>query len=199
MLEAPSSPVLTFESARDYGDVWALTELWNSLGFDRLRQIFRRTRLPAPGKTAAVPAGNLVLEEAEPESTASRFGYGRRYLARPNAVPVAPLSLPFTCLPGDQATYEPVNPPLFGAVRDAALDFWGRRVLETKLKVPPDSVPESVYLLNAGPNRFGALDFRPEMESPEAPAFRRRRSLPCSGSCCSPQPLVAECVPVPEL
>lgn len=42
--EAPSSPALTFESARDYGDVWALTELWNSLGFDRLRQIFRRTR-----------------------------------------------------------------------------------------------------------------------------------------------------------
>lgn len=42
--EALPSPTLTFESARDYGDVWALTELWNSLGFDRLRQIFRRTR-----------------------------------------------------------------------------------------------------------------------------------------------------------
>ena len=42
--EAPPTPSLTFESARDYGDVWALTELWNSLGFDRLRQIFRRTR-----------------------------------------------------------------------------------------------------------------------------------------------------------
>ncbi|CUI08759.1 Mobile element protein [Janthinobacterium sp. CG23_2] len=37
-------PSLTFESTRDYGDVWALTELWNSLGFDRLRQVFRRTR-----------------------------------------------------------------------------------------------------------------------------------------------------------
>ena len=42
--EALPSPNLTFESARDYGDVWALTELWNALGFDRLRQIFRRTR-----------------------------------------------------------------------------------------------------------------------------------------------------------
>lgn len=39
-----SAPSLSFESARDYGDVWALTELWNSLGFDRLRQVFRRTR-----------------------------------------------------------------------------------------------------------------------------------------------------------
>lgn len=40
----PAKPEITFESARDFGDVWALTELWNSLGFDRLRQIFRRTR-----------------------------------------------------------------------------------------------------------------------------------------------------------
>jgi transposase len=39
-----AKPAITFESARDFGDVWALTELWNSLGFDRLRQIFRRTR-----------------------------------------------------------------------------------------------------------------------------------------------------------
>lgn len=40
----PPAPVVSFESARDFGDVWALTELWNSLGFDRLRKIFRRTR-----------------------------------------------------------------------------------------------------------------------------------------------------------
>lgn len=36
---------LCFESARALGDVWALSELWNALGFDRLRQVFRRTRL----------------------------------------------------------------------------------------------------------------------------------------------------------
>ena len=40
----PIVPSVSFESARDFGDVWALTELWNSLGFDRLRRIFRRTR-----------------------------------------------------------------------------------------------------------------------------------------------------------
>jgi hypothetical protein len=33
-----------FESARDFSDVWALTELWNSLGFDGLRRVLRRTR-----------------------------------------------------------------------------------------------------------------------------------------------------------
>ena len=43
-LAAPSAPNVSFESARDFGNVWALTELWNSLGFDRLRKIFRRTR-----------------------------------------------------------------------------------------------------------------------------------------------------------
>jgi hypothetical protein len=37
-------PSITFETARAFGDVWALTELWHELGFDRLRQAFGRTR-----------------------------------------------------------------------------------------------------------------------------------------------------------
>lgn len=37
-------PVLSCDAARDFGDVWALTELWNVLGFDGLRSVFRRTR-----------------------------------------------------------------------------------------------------------------------------------------------------------
>jgi transposase len=41
---AAPAPTINFESARDFGDVWALTELWNSLGFDRLKRVFRRTR-----------------------------------------------------------------------------------------------------------------------------------------------------------
>jgi hypothetical protein len=40
----PVVPVVSFEAARDFGDVWTLTELWNSLGFDRLRGVFRCTR-----------------------------------------------------------------------------------------------------------------------------------------------------------
>ena len=39
-----SAPEVEFESARDFGDVWTLTELWNTLGFDRMRVLFRRTR-----------------------------------------------------------------------------------------------------------------------------------------------------------
>ena len=37
-------PVLSFDAARDFGDVWILTELWNALGFEGLRTVFRRTR-----------------------------------------------------------------------------------------------------------------------------------------------------------
>jgi len=40
----PPTPTVSFDAARDFGDVWTLTELWNTLGFDRLRTIFRRTR-----------------------------------------------------------------------------------------------------------------------------------------------------------
>jgi transposase len=42
--QAFAAPVVAFEATRDFGDVWALTELWNSLGFDRLRKVFSRTR-----------------------------------------------------------------------------------------------------------------------------------------------------------
>jgi transposase len=37
-------PVLSFDAARDFGDVWTLTELWNALGFDGLRTVFGSTR-----------------------------------------------------------------------------------------------------------------------------------------------------------
>lgn len=43
-LEATAEPAVTFESARALGDVWALSELWQELGFDGLRRVFRRTR-----------------------------------------------------------------------------------------------------------------------------------------------------------
>lgn len=39
-----ATPSVAFEPARAYGDVWALTELWNELGFGALRKVFRRTR-----------------------------------------------------------------------------------------------------------------------------------------------------------
>lgn len=43
-IAATALPNLTFEPARALGDTWALTELWNELGFGELRRAFRRTR-----------------------------------------------------------------------------------------------------------------------------------------------------------
>ena len=37
-------PAVEFESARALGNVWALNELWNVLGFGELRRVFRKTR-----------------------------------------------------------------------------------------------------------------------------------------------------------
>lgn len=37
-------PAVEFESARALGNVWALNELWETLGFGELRRVFRRTR-----------------------------------------------------------------------------------------------------------------------------------------------------------
>jgi len=37
-------PAIEFESARALGNVWALNELWETLGFGELRRVFRKTR-----------------------------------------------------------------------------------------------------------------------------------------------------------
>jgi hypothetical protein len=44
ILNPPTPPAIKFESARALGDVWALTELWNTLGFGELRRVFQKTR-----------------------------------------------------------------------------------------------------------------------------------------------------------
>ena len=40
----PTEPTVLFDSARAIGEVWTLTELWQELGFDSLRKVFRRGR-----------------------------------------------------------------------------------------------------------------------------------------------------------
>jgi serine/threonine-protein kinase HipA len=120
-----------------------------------------------PGSSNSVPAGKLQLIEEGSHTLGSVFQYGRKYLDRARAMPVDPLSLPLDSEPGP-ASYQPRNGlPMFGAIRDAAPDFWGRRVIETKLRVPPESLPESQYLLHAGTHRFGALDLRSSLTDSE--------------------------------
>lgn len=114
------------------------------------------------GEAEAVPAGRLTILEEGVKPVTSTFVYGTRYARRPNALAVDPVSLPLALAQSqEERLYEPpAGLPLFGAIRDAAPDSWGRRVIENKLKAQPDSLPESVYLSHAGPHRTGALDFR---------------------------------------
>jgi len=94
------------------------------------------------------------------ELVASRFAYGTRYLARRDALPVDPVALPLADARPGAEMLPPAGLALFGALRDAAPDAWGRRVIENRLRAPPNGLPESAYLDHAGPYRAGALDIR---------------------------------------
>jgi len=113
-----------------------------------------------PGEVDAVPAGRLTMVEQGTELVASRFAYGLRYLERPNALPVDPVALPLDQGRGGAELLPPAGLAQFGALRDAAPDAWGRRVIENRLRAPPNGLPESTYLDHAGPFRSGALDVR---------------------------------------
>lgn len=123
------------------------------------RELFAFAHLPATG---FVPAGRLELTETGNTVEASSFAYGSRYLERAGAIEVDPVSLSMKDRPAlrNQMLYPANGLALFGGIRDAAPDAWGRRVIEARRRVPANSLPESVYLLEAGSDRVGALDIR---------------------------------------
>lgn len=116
-----------------------------------------------PGQTEAVPAGRLELVSSDGELLTSRFQYGKLYRDRGDALDVDPVSLPLAA--ESAVAREPVNGlALFGAVRDAAPDAWGRRVIENRLS-RAGPLPEVDYLDHAGSDRSGALDIRTNRDS----------------------------------
>jgi serine/threonine-protein kinase HipA len=123
--------------------------------------------------TQWVPCGQLTLTEDGAKLLASTFAYGLRYLERPGALEVDPVSLSLRdkSVVRGNALFPPNNLPTFGGIRDAAPDAWGRRVIESRLKVPANSLPESTYLLHAGSQRVGALDIRPSRDSGTTPGY----------------------------
>jgi serine/threonine-protein kinase HipA len=123
--------------------------------------------------TEWVPCGRLTLTEDGARLLASTFAYGLRYLERPGALEVDPVSLSLqdkSAVRG-KALFPPNNLASFGGIRDAAPDVWGRRVIESRLKVPANSLPESTYLTHAGSQRVGALDIRPSRDAQPTPGF----------------------------
>ena len=126
-----------------------------------------------------VPAGQLQVDEEGSRLIASSFAYGLRYLDRSNAQEVDPVAL--SLKNKSEIKGKRLVPPngleAFGGIRDAAPDSWGRRVIEARLKVPDNSLPESTYLLEAGSNRVGALDIRSSLDQEERPAHESIHNL----------------------
>jgi serine/threonine-protein kinase HipA len=126
-----------------------------------------------------VPAGQLHLEEEGSRLIASSFAYGLRYLDRSNAQEVDPVAL--SLKNKSEIKGKRLVPPngleAFGGIRDAAPDSWGRRVIEARLKVPANTLPESTYLLEAGSDRIGALDIRTSLDQEERPAHESIHNL----------------------
>lgn len=106
-----------------------------------------------PGETAPVTAGRFARTVDRRGVPEGRFVYGRSYLERPNAVALDPVELKLA--PRTYATVAMGG--VFGALRDASPDHWGRRVIQRHLgKAQPG---EMDYLLHSPDDRAGALGF----------------------------------------
>jgi serine/threonine-protein kinase HipA len=107
-----------------------------------------------------VPAARFQLTVDRMGSAVGRLVYGRSYLAHRSAVPIDPVELPLAA-----GTFETRGlDGLFGALRDAGPDHWGRRVIERHSdRRPLDPLD---YLLLAPDDRAGALGFGLNAEPP---------------------------------
>lgn len=106
-----------------------------------------------PQSREVVTCGKFVREHSARGDAIGRFVYGRSYRANPRAVPIDPIHLPLS-----EQTYETTRlGGVFGAVRDAGPDGWGRRVIEHQLGRL--DVEEIEYLMNSPEDRAGALSF----------------------------------------
>lgn len=109
--------------------------------------------LTLPGATTAVTAGRFEHTLGRTGAKLGRFVYGKSYLARTDAVPLDPVELKLA-----SRTYETTAlGGIFGALRDAGPDYWGRRVIERHMG--KSKITELDYLLNSPDDRAGALSF----------------------------------------
>ena len=122
-----------------------------------------------PERFETVTAGRYQLESHEGVPV-GRFVYGRSYRENARAVPLDPFELPIV-----PRTFETARMRgIFGALRDASPDSWGRSVIEKQLK--RTELSEIDYLLYSPEDRAGALSFGLNVEPP-APTRRFNRVL----------------------
>jgi serine/threonine-protein kinase HipA len=106
-----------------------------------------------PGQTNAVAAGRFVLTVDRRGIPLGRFVYGKRYLENPDAVALDPVELKLAPRVYETRSLNGV----FGALRDAGPDYWGRRVIERYCG--KSDLGELDYLLHSPDDRAGALGF----------------------------------------
>jgi len=113
-----------------------------------------------PGETSFVTAGKFQLGADRRGVQTGKFVYGSTYLARESAVPIDPLELKLS-----KKTYATRQlKGVFGALRDASPDYWGRRVIEKHAGIP--QLREIDYILQSPDDRAGALGFGLNAEPP---------------------------------
>jgi serine/threonine-protein kinase HipA len=106
-----------------------------------------------PGKVSAITAGKFVLDQTGSGTPLGRFVYGQSYLQNREAVAIDPIELKLS-----NTTYRTVHlKGVFGALRDAGPDYWGRRVIEKH--AGKTVLGEMDYLLDSPDDRAGALGF----------------------------------------
>ena len=111
-----------------------------------------------------VPAGLLTMTD-EPRNQFATFTYGRRYLERPDRIPVDPVALPLHDAGTSRTFRTEEGFAVFGGIRDAAPDGWGQYLM---YKAMGDRLPSEIDLILAsGEHRVGALAFGPTPERPE--------------------------------
>lgn len=125
------------------------------------------------GETHSITAGKFVMNSDRRGVSLGRFHYGRQYLARPDAVEIDPVELKLS-----SNVYETVRlGGLFGALRDAGPDYWGRRIIEKH--TGKTRLDELDYLLESPDDRIGALGFGLNKEPP-APKRKFNRTIELS-------------------
>ncbi|MEA2274708.1 MAG: serine/threonine-protein kinase HipA [Solirubrobacteraceae bacterium] len=123
---------------------------------------------PSPPQTAYVwvwlPGADRPVVAGRVDQRADRliFGYGTSYQRREDAISLYDAELPLRA----GSIEPPAGFNVANCLLDAAPDSWGRRVITSRLlgrsvgNGDTGELSDLTYLLNAGSNRIGALDFQ---------------------------------------
>lgn len=123
-----------------------------------------------PRETEFVTCGRFVLAKDKQGNGVGRFVYGKSYLSRNEAVEVDPIQLKL----GDTTYQTGILGGIFGGIRDASPDFWGRLVIERHSGKA--GLRDIDYLLESPDDRAGALGFGLN-QKPPAPLKKFNKSI----------------------